>query len=249
MKAMVLAAGAGTRLRPITGGTIPKPMVDLGAGPLLEHTVNHLVEAGVGEIVINLHHRGDVIRDHFGTSWRGTPITYVEEDELLGTAGAVKNVEDRFTEPFVLVYGDVLTDIALEPVTAFHEEHDAVLTMVVYREDDNVEDASIVVTEGDRVVTMIEKPSPEQVNNHPDAWTNAGIYVIDPAVIDHLPDGFADFGRDVLPALIEKTGAVYAYPQPPGAYWQEVGTPKRYKQAVRDIAEDRIAFKAGERNE
>lgn len=250
MKAMILAAGEGTRLRSITGSDIPKPMVDVGAGPLLEHTINHIIDAGVEEIVINLHHRGDVIRDHFGTSWRGTPIVYAEEDELLGTAGAVKNVEDRFTEPFLLVYGDVLTDLNLDRFRVFHREHDAALTMLVYREKkEDLPDASIVLEDEGTVTRMIEKPTPKQVERYADeAWTNAGILCMDPAVIDRIPEGFADWGKDVLPALVAE-GQMYAYPLPDKAYWQEVGTPERYEKAVTDVAEGRIRFKAGQRNE
>lgn len=250
MKAMILAAGEGTRLRAVTGGDIPKPMVDLGEGPLLEHTINHIIDAGVEEIVINLHHRGDVIRDHFGATWRGTPLVYAEEDALLGTAGAVKNVEDRFTEPFLLVYGDVLTDLNLDRFRTFHLEHDAALTMLVYEEDrESLPEASIVLEDEGQVTRMIEKPSPKQVERYADeAWTNAGILCIDPAVIDRIPKCFADWGKDVLPALVAE-GQVYAYRLPEDAYWHEVGTPERYEKAVTDVAEGCILFKAGQRNE
>lgn len=251
MKAMVLAAGEGTRLRPVTGTDIPKPMVDLGPGPLLEHTLNWLVDHGVEELVINLHHRGDVIREYFGGRWRDVPVTYAEEDELLGTAGAVKNVADRFDDTFLLVYGDILTDIDMDRLAAFHAERDALLTMLVYRENtENLPEASIVLTEGNQVVEMIEKPSPEQVERYADeAWTNAGILVMEPGVIDRIPAGFADFGKDVLPSLIEEETGVYAYPLPEDAYWHEVGTPERYRKAVSDISEGVIRFREGERNE
>lgn len=243
---MILAAGEGTRLRPVTKGEIPKPMVDLGAGPMILHTVNRLVEFGVDEIVINLHHKGEKIQGFFGDRWRGTPIHYAAEDELLGTAGGVRNVADRFDEPFLLFYGDILTDMDLDRFVTYHDEKDADLTMLVYEEDrKNLPEASIVLTDDEeRVTRMIEKPSPDTIERYAgrDLWTNGSVFVINPAVIERIPDGFADFGKDVLPGLVDD-GAVYAYPVPDDTYWHEVGNPERYEKAVNDIASGTLDFR------
>lgn len=247
MKAMILAAGEGTRIREVTGGEIPKPMVEIVEGPLLEHTVNELVDFGVDEIVINLHHRGEVIREYFGDEWRGTPLHYSEEEDLLGTAGGVKNAQERFDDTFIVVYGDVLTDLDFQGIVDHHGRKDGVATLMVYQEDEeDLPEASIILTEKDnQVQRFIEKPSPETIEKYSgrDFWTNAGIYVLEPEIFDYMPDGFSDFSDDIFPRLLDEGRSIYVYPRPGDTYWHEVGNPERYRKAVRDVEEDRICFK------
>jgi NDP-sugar pyrophosphorylase family protein len=246
MKAMVLAAGEGTRIREVTEGEIPKPMVDLGPGPLLEHTVNELVDFGVEEIVINLHHRGETIREHFGDEWRGTPIHYSEEEELLGTAGGVKNVSERFDDTFIVVYGDILTDLDFQELVDYHREKEGAATIMVYEEDkEALPEASIILTDDDeRVRRFIEKPSPETIEELTgrDFWTNCGVYVLEPGVLDHMPEGFSDFSNDIFPDLLEQGEDMYVLPQPEDTYWHEVGNPERYRQARDDLVKEKIEF-------
>ncbi|MFB6190612.1 MAG: NDP-sugar synthase, partial [Candidatus Nanohaloarchaea archaeon] len=248
--AMVLAAGEGTRIREVTQGKIPKPMVDLGPGPLLEHTVNELVDFGVDEIVINLHHRGEVIKDYFGDEWRGTPIHYSEEEELLGTAGGVKNVGERFDDAFIVVYGDILTDLDFHEIVDYHRGREGAATIMVYEEErEALSEASIILTdENERVQQFMEKPSQETIEKHMgrDFWTNAGIYVLEPEVLDYMPEGFSDFSHDIFPALLDAEEEIYVFPQPEKTYWHEVGNPERYSKARKDIEKHEIAFNDGE---
>lgn len=248
MKAFILAAGEGTRIREVTDGEIPKPMVYLGEGPLLEHTVNLLSETDPEEIIINLHHRGEKITDFFGEEFKGADIYYSWEDELLGTAGAVKNVEERLDERFVLLYGDILTDLDLDKLIEYHESKGSDITMMVYREDEeNLKDASIVLMDEDkRVERFIEKPNSQEIEqvNGRNYWTNAAIFVVEPGVVDFIPEGFSDLSKDVLPKLIEKEIEFYGFPLPEDVYWQEVGNPERYRKAVEDVSEGRLKFRS-----
>lgn len=249
MKVMVLAAGEGTRIREVTKGEIPKPMVDLGEGPLLEHILNELVDFGVEEIVVNLHHRGETIREYFGEEWRGTPIHYSEENELLGTAGGVKNVEEKFNDSFIVVYGDILTDLDFQELVDYHGDRDGAATMMVYEEESEaLPEASIILTDDEsRVESFMEKPSPGTIDEHRerDFWTNAGVYVLEPEVLDYMPEGFSDFSHDIFPRLLEAGEGIYVFPRPGNTYWHEVGNPERYIKAREDIEKGKIEFNSG----
>lgn len=247
MRAMILAAGEGTRIREVTEGKIPKPLVDMGEGPLIEHTVNKLIDFGVEEIVINLHYEGDEIREHFGNEWKGTDITYSEEDNLLGTAGGIKKAEDKFCDTFIVVYGDILSDLDLKKFVSYHEEKESDTTILVYREEENLTEASIILKNEDNEITeFIEKPSESTIekfrgNNF---WTNGAVFVMEPEILDFIPEGFSDLSKDVFPETVSSEDFnISAYPLPEDTYWQEVGNPERYRKAKKDIQEGKIEFK------
>ncbi|MFB6146010.1 MAG: NDP-sugar synthase [Candidatus Nanohaloarchaea archaeon] len=250
MKAMILAAGKGTRLREITKGKIPKPMVDLGPGPLLEHTLNLLLDHNlVDELVINTHTEPETITDHFGEEYRGAKVDYSYEEELLGTAGGVKNVEEKFNDTFIVFYGDILTDIDLEKMVEEHRRKGADATILAYEEDsDSLSEASIIVTDGEGFLTeFIEKPSENEISRFDgkDFLTNAGIYILEPEMLEVIPEGFSDFSKDIFPRAIEKGMDIYAYRLPKESYWHEVGNPGRYRKAVEDIDKGKIDFREG----
>jgi len=246
MKAMILAAGKGTRLRDITKGEIPKPMVDLGEGPLLLHTVNQLVEFGVDEIIINLHHRGETVKEFFGEEWRGTPIRYSEEEELMGTAGGVRKVKERFEDKFFLIYGDILTDLDFKQFVDYHEHKGSNATALVYEETENLTESGVMLLDQENEVKrLVEKPSKKEISSlkEKDIWTNAAVLILEPSIIDLIPEGFSDFSHDILPKVIENdTLDLYAYPRREKDYWHEVGNPKRYLKAISDIDEGEIDF-------
>lgn len=253
MKAMVLAAGEGTRIRELTHGEIPKPMIDLGPGPLLEHTFSTLSDYGVDEIIVNLHHRGGKIREYFGEEANGTPIHYSEERQLLGTSGGVKKVENRLNERFVLVYGDILTDISFNEFESYHEEKSSDITMLTYREEDNPEESGILLLdEENRVQEFVEKPGKEKIEEMKGQgfWANGAVFIIEPQVLNYIPEGFSDFSKDVFPRLLESGLNFYGYPLPEDVYWHEVGNPERYRKAVNDIDEDELRYRTlGSNNE
>lgn len=247
MKAMVLAAGEGTRIREITNGEIPKPMVDLGPGPLLQHTLTLLSDYDIEEIIINLHHEGEKIREFFGEEINETLIHYSEEEKLLGTSGGVKNVENRLNGRFVLIYGDILTDLPLKEFEKYHERKNADITMLTYREESNPEESGILLMdEENKIQEFVEKPGKEkleEIKQH-DFWANGAVFIMEPEILEYIPEGFSDFSKDVFPRILESDLDFYGYPLPEDVYWHEVGNPDRYRKAVEDINSGEIEFKS-----
>ncbi|MFC2036530.1 NDP-sugar synthase [Chloroflexota bacterium] len=218
-KAMLLAAGKGTRLRPLTE-QVPKCMVPVHGKPVLEHNVESLASYGVGEIMINLHHLPETVVGHFGdgSKW-GVKITYSLEGEPLGTAGGVKNVEWFFDSSFFLWYGDNLSTCKLDRLYQVHVSKGSVATVALhYREDPTA--SGIVGLDGDgRIVRFLEKPRPDQVFSQ---WVSAGIFVLEPGVLRDIPEKQAvDFGRDVFPAMLAGNQPLYGYRMvaPEGLWW------------------------------
>ena len=234
MNAMILAAGKGTRLYPLTE-TLPKPMVPVAGKPVLEHTVNWLKRHGVDRIVINLHHQGSAIRAYFGDGSRwGVALRYSEEPELLGTAGGVKRVEAFFDDPFLVVYGDVLTDLDLGALANFHRQHGSVphVTLTLDQRPDAAQCGVVELDPAGRVVRFIEKPKPEQIRS---PWVNSGIMLLDHALLARIPPArSSDFGRDVLPDWLRLDVPLFGWGLPPSAYLVDMGTPEKYAQANRD---------------
>lgn len=220
---MVLAAGEAQRLRPLTDN-LPKPMLSIAGRPILEHNVRLLVQHGVADIIINVHHCADVIRAHFLNGSRfGARIIYSEEPILLGTAGAVKLLESEFTSTFLVVYGDNLTDCDIGKFVAWHRERGAQATIALFNREDVQNSGVVEVDAQDRVKRFVEKPRPEEVFSH---WVNAGILVLEPSVLQSIPVGFSDFGRDVLPRLINSDSPVYGYRMSEQLWW--IDSPEDY---------------------
>ena len=236
MNAMILAAGKGTRLYPLTE-TLPKPMVPVAGKPVLEHTVRWLSRHGIRRIAINLHHLPDAVRSHFGDGSRfGVELRYSEEPELLGTAGGVKQVEGFFDDPFVVVYGDVLADFDLGALAAFHRSHggEPHATLTLDRRPDAAACGVVELDANDRILGFVEKPRPEEIRS---PWVNSGIMVLDRALLAGIPAGrFSDFGREVLPAWLGEGIPLWGWRLPEGAYLIDMGTPEKYAQAAREWA-------------
>ncbi|HLJ60635.1 MAG TPA: nucleotidyltransferase family protein [bacterium] len=206
---MLLAAGLGTRLRPLTD-RIPKCMVRVDGRPLLEHTLSWLRSYGVRDVVINLHHLPDVVRDYFGDGGAyGVRITYSYEAELLGTAGAVKRVASCFDGPFFVWYGDNLSTCRLDRLWEFHRARRGLGTVALFHREDPAHSGIVAVDDDGRIRRFVEKPRPGEIFSH---WVNAGILVLEPGVLDEIPaTGLVDFGRDVFPALLARGEALYGY--------------------------------------
>jgi len=232
---MILAAGAGTRLWPLTAD-YPKSMLPIGGRPLLEHTLALLGRHRITEIVVNLHHRPDAITNRFGDGsiW-GVYITYSYEEQLLGTAGAVRKVADFFDETFLVVYGDVLTNVNLTALTQFHQQRGASVTIALYKVSNPTECGLVQLDATARIVRFVEKPAPTEVFTD---LANAGIYVVEPSVLDHIPaDVSLDFGHDVFPRLLDAGVLLSGYPI--SDYLIDIGSIEN-KQAQRDWHEGRI---------
>lgn len=209
MKAMILAAGKGTRLAPLTD-SLPKSMIPIGGKPVLEHTLTWLRCHGVGEVIINLYHQPHVIPAYFGDGSRwGLRITYSQENELLGTAGGVKHAAWFFDGPFLVLYGDNLSTCDFSRLARHHRDRGAMATMALYRRDDPSSSGIAEVNGEDRIVRFVEKPRPEEVFSN---WVNAGIYVLSPEILELIPAGQAcDFGREVFPRMLAEGRALCGY--------------------------------------
>jgi mannose-1-phosphate guanylyltransferase len=164
MKAMVLAAGKGTRLFPLTG-VIPKPMAPVAGKPIIQHIFEMLAEAGVDEVHVNVHYLAHIILGYYGKRSRvdGMTVITTREDELMGTAGGVKRLADRFDETFIVVMGDALTDVDVREVVAFHKEHGALATLVLKRVEDPSECGVAELDAENNVLGFQEKPGPRRL--------------------------------------------------------------------------------------
>ncbi len=215
---MVLAAGEGTRLRPLTDDR-PKPMIEIAGAPILEHNVRLLAAHGVKEIVVNLHYKPEAIEHYFGDGSRfGVSIVYSHEEHLLGTAGGLKKMERAFTGgDFFLVYGDNLTTLDLGALAAHHRERGAVLTMALFEREDPRQSGIVGLDGDDRIVRFLEKPKDDEIFSH---WVNAGFLVLSPRLLDAIPAGRpSDFGRDVVRELLARNEPVYGYRMSEPLWW------------------------------
>jgi mannose-1-phosphate guanylyltransferase/mannose-1-phosphate guanylyltransferase/phosphomannomutase len=242
MKAMVMAAGLGTRLRPLTY-EVPKPMVPVGNRPVLELILRLLASQGFTEVISNLHWFPDTIRDRMGDgSALGVELTYSFEEELLGTAGGVRNVREYFgSEPFVVMAGDALTDVDMRALAAAHEAHDGLATLAVKRVADTSEYGVIVTGSDGRIQGFQEKPDPAEALSD---LANCMIYAFSPEVFDYFPDQrVVDFALDVFPALLAHDVPFYVHET--DAYWNDVGSPPEYLQGNLDVALGRVGVEHG----
>jgi mannose-1-phosphate guanylyltransferase/mannose-1-phosphate guanylyltransferase/phosphomannomutase len=229
---MVMAAGLGTRLRPLTH-EIPKPLVPVANRPIMEHILELLARQGFTEVVANLHWFGDTIRDRFGDgSSLSVDLTYSEEAELLGTAGGVRNVRAFFgDDPFVVMAADALTDIDLEGLARTHERNGWIATLAVKEVTDTSEYGVVVTGSDDRVQGFQEKPDPAEALSN---LANCMIYVLEPEIFDHFPDQKeVDFALDVFPALLD--GDIPFGVHVADAYWNDVGSLPEYLQGNLDV--------------
>jgi mannose-1-phosphate guanylyltransferase len=242
MKAMVMAAGLGTRLRPLTY-EVPKPMVPVGNRPVLELILRLLGQQGFTDVVSNLHWFPDTIRERMGDgSGFGVELTYSFEEELLGTAGGVRNVREHFgSEPFVVMAGDALTDVDLRALAAAHEAHDGIATLAVKRVADTSEYGVIVTGSDGRIQGFQEKPDPAEALSD---LANCMIYALSPEVFDYFPDQrVLDFALDVFPALLEHDVPFYVHET--DAYWNDVGSPPEYLRGNLDVALGLVGVEPG----
>src|SRR5947209_19832753 len=215
MRAMVLAAGLGTRLRPLTY-EITKPMVPVLDRPVMEHTVDLLDRHGLREVIANLHYFPETIREHFGDR-----LAYHEEPELLGTAGGVRACAEFFgEEPFLVISGDALTDIDLRALAARHRQAGGIATLAVKQVADTREFGVVLHDADGRITGFQEKPDPQEALSD---LGNCGIYVFEPSIFDYFPDRpFVDWAQDVFPVLLDNDVPFFIHELQ--EYWNDVGS-------------------------
>jgi mannose-1-phosphate guanylyltransferase len=209
MKAIILAAGKGTRLRPLTDA-LPKVMVPANDKPILEYHLGNLARAGIKEVFINLHYLPETITKHFGDGSRwGVRIRYSYESEILGTAGAVGKLKSFLRDgPFLVVYGDNYLEVDLAAFIDASEARDGIGTIAVFEKADVAGSGTLELGKDDEILRFKEKPAPSEVFSH---WVNAGIFYLRPDIFGHIPAGFSDFGLDVVPSVLRKRVLLYAY--------------------------------------
>lgn len=240
MKSMIMAAGVGSRLMPLTM-EIPKPMVPMANRPLMENIVKLLAEHGFNEVIANLHYHADSIANYFGGNpVSDTQLLYSREDDLMGTAGGVKKCAWFLNETFVVMSGDALTDVDLSELMASHKKNGALATIAV-KTVEEVEQFGVVVSSDDgRITRFQEKPQREEALSH-DA--NTGIYIFEPEIFNYIPEHeFYDFGKQVFPHLVRIKAPFYAALTED--YWCDVGSLDTYRQAHSDILQGRVRVPA-----
>ncbi|MBI2878490.1 MAG: NTP transferase domain-containing protein, partial [Candidatus Rokubacteria bacterium] len=236
MKAVVMAGGFGTRLRPLTAH-LPKPMVPMGGKPIMEHAVELLHRHGFDDLLVLLYFLPDAITSYFGDGSRwGVRIRYVTPAADLGTAGAVKFAAEELEEPILVISGDVLTDFDLAAACSNHRAAGAEATMVLTRVENPLAYGIVIAADAGRIVRFLEKPTWGEVFSD---TINTGIYVLEPSVLAAVPPGREyDFGRHLFPALLREGRALNGYVAE--GYWRDVGDLVEYRLAHLDLLQGRV---------
>jgi len=231
-KAVLLVGGKGTRLRPITY-EIPKALIPVGGKTITQYLFELLKKFGIKDIILAVGYLKEKIIEHFDDGSKfGVKITYVKEEEPLGTAGPLRLAKDLLDETFIVSNGDELKDINIKQMYALHKENNALATIALTK----VEDPSkygVARLSGSKILEFIEKPKKEEA---PSNLINSGFYIIEPEVIDMIPEGFAMLEKDVFPKLA-KQGRLFGFPFP--GYWSDIGTFEKYDKAIKDVREGR----------
>lgn len=246
MKAIILCAGKGERLRPLTN-TIPKPMIPIANIPLLQYNILLLRSYGIKDIAINTSYLPETIKGYFGTgALLDVRINYSYEESLLGTAGAINNFREFFDEDFIVLYGDNLTDINLKEMINFHLTTQAFATIALHKQkmvDSKTTPGAVVVDKDWKIALISERPSNEEttfLRSLPGnrIFSNSGIYILDKDILKCIPKGKSDFASDIFPTLI-KHEKVYGYYKE-DYYYMEVGQLERYNLAKEEIESGKV---------
>jgi len=236
MKAIILAAGEGTRLRPMTD-SIPKPMVRIGGKPLLEYIIRLLRRYGIVDILVPLNRYPDVVKNYFddGTKW-GVRISYSAEEKLLGTAGAVKELESHLSNTFLVVYGDNLNNCNIAQLMNFHQERGGIGAIAVFEIENPTSSGIVKMNKEQRILRFLEKPREKQIFSK---LVNAGIYILEPRIFPYIPKGQVyDFGKDLFPRLLGEGEYLYGYIMT--EYLLGIDTIEAYNRAQIDVGQGRF---------
>jgi len=236
MKAVVMAGGAGSRLRPLTINR-PKPMVPMVNKPVVAHILDLLKKHGITDVVVTLQYMAEDVQDYFGDGQGlGMNIEYSVEEVPLGTAGSVKQAQEFLDETFLVISGDAVTDLDLGAIIEYHRAKKALATLTLYRVPDPLEYGVTIIGGDGRVVQFLEKPGWGEVISD---TVNTGIYVLEPQVLDYFDSGMNfDFSKNLFPVLLEKGDPIYGYVAQ--GYWCDVGNLSEYMRATYDVLQGRV---------
>ncbi|HEY5164494.1 MAG TPA: sugar phosphate nucleotidyltransferase, partial [Acidimicrobiia bacterium] len=241
MKAVILAGGEGTRLRPLTSNQA-KPMMPLVNKPMMEHIVGLLAQHGFDDVVVTVAYLANQIRTYFGDgSDFGVRIRYATDEEPLGTAGSVRNAAAELDDTFLVISGDVLTDIDLTAFVKTHRDSGAIASIALKRVENPLEFGIVITRPDGSIERFLEKPSWGQVFSD---TINTGIYVLEPAIFDSIPEGeVIDFAGDVFPAVLDQGQPLHGHIT--DGYWEDVGTTEAYLRAHADVLDGRVLVDIG----
>jgi mannose-1-phosphate guanylyltransferase / phosphomannomutase len=236
MKAVVMAGGEGTRLRPLTSNQ-PKPMVPIAGKPCMEHIIELLRDHGFEDVIVTVAFLPQAIRSYFGDGESlGLNIEYSVEESPLGTAGSVRLAADKLDDTFVVISGDALCDFDLSKLVEFHQKREAAVTIGLKSVENPLEFGIVVTDDDGRIERFLEKPSWSQVFSD---TINTGVYVLEPEVLRHVPtDRPFDFSKELFPLLLEMGRPMYGLPM--DGYWQDIGNLDQYRQANFDALDRRV---------
>ncbi|MFE3199601.1 sugar phosphate nucleotidyltransferase [Embleya sp. NPDC055664] len=237
MKAVVMAGGEGTRLRPMTS-SMPKPLLPVVNRPIMEHVLRLLKRHGLSETVVTVQFLASLVRNYFGDGEElGMSLTYANEETPLGTAGSVKNAEEALKDDtFLVISGDALTDFDLTALVEYHRAKGALVTVCLTRVPDPLEFGITIIDDEGRVDRFLEKPTWGQVFSD---TVNTGIYVMEPEVFDYVAAGVSvDWSGDVFPKLLKEGKPIYGYVAE--GYWEDVGTHESYLKAQADVLTGKV---------
>lgn len=237
MKVVIIAGGKGTRMGGLTQ-TIPKPMIPIAGKPILEHQIELVRRYGLTDVVVLTGYKGNVIEDYFGDGRRcGVDIMYCREDAPLGTAGAVKEIEDFINSDFLVLYGDLIMDMDLDSLVSTHLSRKPMATIVVHPNDHPYDSDIVEVDEEDRVTAFYNKPHKEGVYYR--NLVNAAVYAMSPMIMKYIPKGaFSDFARDIFPRVMGSGETICAYNTP--EYIKDIGTMERLSEVEADIISGKV---------
>lgn len=237
MKAIVMAGGFGSRLHPFTLNC-PKPMLPLINQPILAHILDLLKRHHFRDVIIATHYLPEQIQAYFGDGQhRGMTLQYSVEESPLGTAGSVKNAQSYLGDkPFLVISGDIVTDIDLSRAVQFHRENRALATLALTQVENPTEYGVVVTDQAGRIQHYLEKPSQQSILSN---FVNTGIYVLEPTLLDHMNPGTVyDFSYDIFPKLLQQNAALYGCLSE--GYWRDIGTIQSYQQSIADVRSGKV---------
>jgi mannose-1-phosphate guanylyltransferase / phosphomannomutase len=238
LQAVILAGGFGTRLRPLTS-TRPKPLIPFANEPFLLHMLRQLAASGFNDVVLSTMYLPEAFDELIPAARKaGVEVVLSSEDTPMGTSGAVKRLSHLLDDTFLVFNGDILIDLDLAQLVAMHKERSAAATLALVRVPDPSAFGLVPIDADGRVQAFLEKPGPDE-----EAWVtdliNAGVYVLEPSVLEHVPAGQpSSFERNLFPSLLASGAPVYGYEV--HGYWRDLGTPIAYLAAQADLLEGRL---------
>lgn len=247
LRAMVLAAGVGSRLEPISS-VVPKPLIPVGGRPVMEHILLQLKKYGVKEVISNTHHLAEKIHEYFADAKErlGIDLSFVHEQELSGVAGGIRRCSDFLRQGTAcIIMGDALTDIDLGRLYLEHQkavkDSNCLVTIAMKQVEDTSQFGVIVTNEAGRVVQFQEKPKAEDALSN---WANTGVYFFEPEVYDFIPSEteapFYDVAKDLFPKLLASDKYMQAVAVKENTYWADLGNPQQYLESMQDVAQGKV---------